>query len=120
MTAVRTLDRGTGRPGVERRVTLRPFEAAFVLQLPERDMTALVRRGALANVSRDAWVRLDPAEVLEVARECVARGELSPLALWALPDVVAGARRVDRRRSRAAKPETLTQFLANGHARSRR
>jgi hypothetical protein len=114
MSPVVPLELGAWRSAEHRRLTLRPHEVAFVLQISERDVAVLVRAGVLANVSRDSWTRLDPGEVFDCARERVARDELSPLALWALRDVVTSVRRVRRPATSDAAPEPLTQFIARG------
>jgi hypothetical protein len=90
---------------------------ALVLQLAEREVIALVRAGNLANVSRDSWIRLDPEQVFEEAVKRIRHGELSALALWALRDLITGARRTNRRGSSATAPEPLAQFIEWGGAR---
>jgi hypothetical protein len=115
---VRPVELAAWRPPYEAgRLTLRPHEVALVLQLAEREVVALVRTGDLANVSRDSWIRLDPEQVFEEAVKRIHHSELSALALWALRDLITGARRTNRRASSATAPESLAQFIAWGGAR---
>jgi hypothetical protein len=115
---VRPVELAAWRPPDEGgQLTLRPYEVALVLQLAEREVIALVRTGDLANVSRDSWIRLDPEQVFEEAVKRIRHGELSALALWALRDLITGARRTNHRASAGTTPETLAQFIAWGGTR---
>lgn len=94
------------------RATLRPHEAALVLQETERRVLRLVREGTLRNVSLDSRVRLDPDEIRIAALDAIEAGSLSHLALWALTEIVQHRRVVTPRGRPTRPPTSLIEFLS--------
>lgn len=93
------------------RSVLRPYEAALILQLSERQVIERIKGGKLSDISASRWARLDPAEVLDEANRLVEADLLSPLVLWIWRDVVDGRAHVTKPRSSNARPPAPLDFL---------
>jgi hypothetical protein len=79
-----------------RRVSLLPYEAAWLLQVRESAIRGMVAKGDLLNVSHDRWLRLDPLAVSSLIGPKINSRELSPLARHALSKLIAGEIRAPR------------------------
>jgi hypothetical protein len=91
-----------GRLVEARRTTLLPYEVAYVLQVPERAVKNMIRRGELRDASTDRWRRADP---LEVAARIADR----PLALEALAALIEGRHRAPRAADDRAVPPSIIE-----------
>src|SRR4051794_19360051 len=78
------------------RLTLRPFEAAVVLQVTERDIRRMLARGELHDASLDRVRRVDAEQLAEAVARRVDAGDLSPLALYLLEEARRGLVRLPR------------------------
>jgi hypothetical protein len=82
------------------RLTLLPHEIALVLEVPAREVTAMMARGELRNASRDRWRRVGVEDAADLVRTRVAEGRCSPLAEPVLAAMAAGELAVSRQEAR--------------------
>ncbi|MGI9021540.1 MAG: hypothetical protein ACR2G3_12625 [Solirubrobacterales bacterium] len=103
-----------GVPVVPTMLTLRPFEAGFLLETTERSVRQLLRQGRIENASRDATKRIAVEDVCTLVEERIEAGRLTPLARYVLLEVLTGRLRVHRSQIGSGAPASLASLALPG------
>lgn len=103
-----------------RRASLRPYEAAYVLQMSEATVGRLVEVGVLEDISHDRWRRLDPEAVGAELVARIERGAVSPLGGLLFERLLRGEIECPRTSNPSALPPALALPFSASMPRSTR